>query len=72
LVTAVQRLEPDGNRLFDAAAARALAQLEEEREQPTYKDQVREASMPMASVAYVSDESQMEESRDVVIARVAL
>jgi hypothetical protein len=33
---------------------------------------VREASMPMASVAYVSDESQMEESRDVVIARVAL
>jgi hypothetical protein len=70
-VTAVQRLEPDGHRLFDEAATRALAQFEEEQEQPTYKDQVREATMPMASVAYVSEESQLGESSDVVIARVA-
>jgi hypothetical protein len=68
-VTAVQRLEPDGHRLFDAAAARALAQFEEEQEQPTYKDQVREATMFMASVAQVSDETQMEDY--VVVARAA-
>jgi hypothetical protein len=70
-VTAVQRLEPDGHRLFDAAAAQALAQLEEEQQQPTYKDQVREATVPMASVAQVSDESQMEDSSDVVVVRAA-
>jgi hypothetical protein len=60
-VSAVPQLEPDGYRLYDAAAALALDQ---DGAVPMYKDQIREVPI-MASVALLTHQSQPLEQHEL-------